>query len=193
MKSFRFFHCTGAAIFCASTMYNVSAHAALSFSDVSCDSHSTGMTSEPGYVDCAGSFRSNTLIEEADVAAKIFSVWGLSGLTAQDITGGNSGSSGLLSFEEQSGPFVLSLKAGPAVSLYQFNGATVPGGISSINFDTLGVGFFSGNNHRNEHFGQGLASAEIYSIAAPAPEPGIYALMLAGLGVVGAVARRRKS
>jgi hypothetical protein len=192
MNKFRL-HCIGAAIFSACAMCSVSAHAALSFADVSCDSHGTGMTSEPGYVDCAGSFRGNTLNQEAEVAAKISSVWGLSGLTAIDITGGNSASSGLLGFEEQSGPFVLSLKAGNAVSLYEFNGAAVTGGISSINFDTLGVGFSSGNSNRNVHYGQGLAQAQIYGIVAPAPEPETYALMLVGLGVLGAVARRRKS
>src|SRR5438309_9897560 len=51
MNTFRL-HCIGAAIFSASAMCSISAHAALSFTNVICDSHGTVMTSEPGYVDC---------------------------------------------------------------------------------------------------------------------------------------------
>ena len=106
------------------------------------------------------------------------------------LTCGNGGSAGSLSFANQTDLFVISLKAGNAFSLYEFDGSTVLGGISSISFDTLGVGFFSGNpNHPQEHFGQGLSHANIY--APPVPEPETYAMLLAGLGLVSLVARRR--
>lgn len=183
----------GAALFCGGALCGFSAHAAQTFTGVACNGHGTAMTSGPGYVDCSGSLSGNGPNKEAEVVSQIFSAWGLTDLTAQNVTGGNSGSSGSLTFANQSGLFVLSLKAGNAISLYEFNGAAVAGGISSITFDTLGVGFFSGPNDRNEHFGQGLSHATLYSVTAPVPEPGTYALMLAGLAVVGIAARRRKT
>jgi hypothetical protein len=156
------------------------AHAALTATGVSCSGQSTTMTSLTGYLDCSGAWSGNNLNQSADVSAQIASDWGLSGLTAVDVTGGNSGSTGTLNFTAQTGTFVLALKAGDAFSLYEFDGSGVSGGISSINFDTLGVGFFSPGNDK-AHFGQDLSHATIY---APVPEPETYALMLAGLGAL---------
>ena len=171
----------------------VPAHAALTLTGVSCSGHSTGMTSLAGYLDCSGAWSGNNLNQSADVAAQILADWGLSGLASQDITGGNGRNTGTLSFAAQSGKFVISLKAGDAFSLYEFDGSTVSGGISSINFDTLGVGFFSGPNNKNEHFFQDLSHADLYTgPTTPVPEPGTYALLLAGLGVVGLLARQRR-
>ena len=162
------------------------AQAALTATGVACDGHGTGLTGQPGYLDCSGAWSGNNLNQSADVNAQILADWGLSGLASHDVTGGNNGSTGTLSFANQTGKFVLSLKAGDAFSLYEFDGGA--GGISSINFDTLGVGFFSGPNNKNEHFGQGLSHADIY---APVPEPETYALLLAGLGLLSFAARRR--
>jgi hypothetical protein len=154
------------------------AQAALTATGVACDGQSTGMTGLMGYLDCSGAWSGNNLNQSGDVAAQIAADWGLSGLTAVDVTGGNASSTGTLSFTAQTGTFVLALKAGDAFSLYEFDGSGVSGGISSINFDTLGVGFFSPGNN-TPHFGQDLSHATIY---APVPEPATYGLMLAGLG-----------
>jgi hypothetical protein len=140
----------------AAAVLAVSAHAALTPTGVACDGHGTGMPSQPGYLDCAGSFSGNSLNQAADVQAQIASDFGISGrLSIADITGGNGDGSGTLTFAAQSGPFVISVKAGDAFSLYEFSG-----GSSSIQFDTLGVGFFSGPQN-NIHFGQGLSHADM--------------------------------
>ena len=120
--------------------------------------------------------------------SRIFTAFLLSGLTSQDITGSSGGiTSGTLTFAAQSSPFVLALKAGDAFSLDEFSA----GGVSSIDFDTLGVGFFSGP--RNSQFGQGLSHATPCGSTPAVPEPQTYALMLAGLGAMGFIARRRKT
>ena len=177
--------------FAACSLAATSAHAALTFSGVACAGHSTSMTSRTGYLNCAGAYNGNNLNQTADVQAAISGMFGLTGLTTvTDITGGNSGSStGTLTFAAQTGPFVLSIKAGDAFSLYEFSGVT------SVTYDTLGVGFFSGNNNQNIHFGQDLSHADLYSrgVTPPVPEPETYALLMAGLGALGFIARRRRS
>jgi len=170
------------------------AHAALTYTNVACDGQGTDMSSLAGYVGCSGSWSGNNNNQVEDVASQISDDWGLSGLVTQDVTAGNSGSDGTLSFANQTGTFVVALKAGNAFSLFAYNGGAVAGGISSIAYDTLGVGFFSGPGDKNKHFGQDLSHASLYSgVVVPAiPEPETYALMLAGLGTLGFIARRRK-
>lgn len=187
-------HHLGAALIGASSIIGVAAHAALTPTGMACDGQSTGMVRQPGYLSCSGSWSGNNRNQSGDVASQVLADWGLTGLTAQDVNGGNSLGTGTLTFANQSGIFVLSLKAGDAFSLYEFNAANVAGGISSIDFDTRGVGFFSaGRSRLVEHDGQGLSHANLYSVQAPVPEPGIYALMFAGLGAVGFIARRRRA
>jgi hypothetical protein len=182
-----------AAVVSASALFGASAHAALTFTGVACSGQGTSMTSQPGYIDCSGAWAGNNLNQYADLSSQILSDWGLNVLGAQDITGGNTGSSGTLNFAAQIGLFAIALKSGDAFSLYEFNGALVSGGISSISFDTLGVGFVSNGKKSQEHFGQGLSHADLYAVSAPVPEPETAALMIVGLGLVGFMARRRKA
>lgn len=84
------------------------------------------------------------------------------------------------------GDFVIGLKAAGNYSYYLFS-TLVP--ISSLTFDsTAGVAV----NGRG--IPQDLSHANLYITTAvpPVPEPETYALMLAGLGALGFVARRRR-
>jgi hypothetical protein len=176
----------------ALTAFASPAFAALTATGVACDGQSTTMTSLTGYMDCSGAWSGNNSNQSADVAAQILADWGLAGLAglvSTDVTGGNSGGTGTLNFAAQTGVFVLALKAGDAFSLYELDGSGVVGGISSISYDTLGVGFFSGPNN-NMHFGQDLSHADIYTT--PVPEPETWALMFGGLGVLAFLGRRQK-
>lgn len=181
----------GALAAAVAVVASPAAHAALVGTGVSCSGQGTGMTSQPGFLDCSGAWSGNNSNQSADVMAQIQADWGLTGLSTVDITGGNSSSSGTLSFANQTGIFVIALKAGDAFSLYEFNGGLSESGISSVNFDTLGVGFFSGGPHPKEHFGQDLSHADLYWSPSPVPEPSTWALTLGGLGLLGFVARRR--
>src|SRR5689334_10466992 len=77
------------------------AQAALTPTSVACDGQGTGMTSLTGYLDCSGAWAGNNLNQATDVANQILADWGLSGLSPLDITGGNAGPTGSLSFAAQ--------------------------------------------------------------------------------------------
>lgn len=180
-----------AAAFAAAALTGLSAQAALTSVSPAC----TASVLNPAYTACGGSFAGNNHNQEADVLAYINTTWGVS-FTDQGasddaangpFTSNPNGATGTLTFDfalDQA--FVLALKAGNQFSLFYFDGSGPA--ISSIDYSTLGV------NVNNQGIAQGLSHATVYSTAlVPGiPEPETYALMLAGLGMVGFMARRRR-
>ncbi len=156
---------------------------------------------QPGYVSCLGSFvdnMDNQLTGTNGVFAAINSGFQLNTSTyfSSDHfnAGGNpfaqnegSRDDGVINFDNaQTGTFVLGLKQGNGFSLYLFNAANVAGGISSMAYDTNGV---------KTNSGIGLSHAGFFGTptTAPIPEPETYAMLLAGLGLLGFAARRKKA
>ena len=181
-----------AALFCLGLMGAgaASADAGLSPTGMACDGHGTELTSQTGFIACSGSWSGNNLNQAAAVEAWALADWGLNLTSMTALTGGTGANSGVLTFAPQTGKFVISLKVGDAFSLYEFDGSSVAGGIHSIDFDTLGVGFKAGKTF---HFDQGLSHADLYSggSTTSVPEPASALLTLAGLAALGLVSRRR--
>jgi hypothetical protein len=150
-------------------------------------------------VACSGAWDDNNLNQKIGVLAELAAsfndevgingAWTYIGTTNATETSGPFGSvpgetSGTLTFDTaQKGWFALALKADGKFSLYLFDGGQA--GIINIPFITNGVAL---NNSGDP---QALSHASLY--LAPVPEPQTYALMLAGLGLVGFAASRRKA
>ncbi|HEX2539905.1 MAG TPA: PEP-CTERM sorting domain-containing protein [Caldimonas sp.] len=139
---------------------------------------------------CLGAFSGN--INGSQSELDDLSVWGSFSYVGKsdDASNGpftsnpNVAVNGTLTFDTAlTGMFVIGLKASNEHSYYLFN-ALAP--VSSLTFDsTAGVAV-------NGRVPQDLSHANLYAITAPIPEPETYALLLAGLGLVGFMSKRRK-
>lgn len=151
---------------------------------------STGTPLSTGYIDCTGAFSGNlggtlTAAQISQINAAFtddgFTYNSSMSYRKSDVAGNglftDDGSDLSLNFSSpQTGLFVIGLKQSTYYSFYLVDGGTT--GISTINVSSSGV--FTGGN--------GLSHA-IY--VGPVPEADTYAMLLAGLGLVGFVARRR--
>lgn len=86
---------------------------------------------------------------------------------------------------------VLALKAGAGAGAFLFDNQALSAG-QTLN-GTWAIEWFTGNNQANPDFSNlTLFGRDMDGIAPAVPEPGEYAMLLAGLGVIGFIARRRK-
>ena len=189
--------CAYAATALAAIALAAPASAALSATGLACDASCVYAAFSPTPLACSGAWTGNDANQQADLLAQVAtdfeSVVGAGAtytwLGKSDDAGSGPFASnptttgGTLTFDTaQTGFFAVSLKAGNAFSVYLFDGGAA--GLTSIDFTTLGVQVNGQGNAAD------LSHAALISVT-PVPEPTALALMLAGLGGIGAVVRRR--
>lgn len=180
----------------AATLVSAPAYA-LTDAGLSCYSFDTAISM--GAAACTGAYVGDEIALQPQVLAQIkqdFSGivgnidWVFAGKTD---AGSSSGpfssvpvsSSGTLTLDTPAtGYFAVGLQAGNQFSVYLFNGGV--NGISSLQFTTTGTAF-------ENDVPQALSHASLYfpGRIPPVPEAETYLLMLAGLGLIGYVARRK--
>lgn len=160
-----------------------------------------------GALACSGSWDGNDVNQQAGVLATLASAfasftgstgtWSYLGTTKAGESSGPFSSvpgamTGTLTLDAPiQGHFAIALKSSTNFSLYLYEGGL--NGLGNVPFTTVGTSI---NRNMLE---QQLSHASLYTytlphsmITTPVPEPGTYALMLAGLGLVGYAVRRRR-
>lgn len=154
----------------------------------------------PDALDCSGAWAGNDSNQQADVLAQLaidFAPLLNPATTTYTVIGksddANSGpftsnppvTAGTLTFDSlQTGYFAITLKGGDSFSTYLFDGGVA--GLQSIDFSMAGAALGPRGQVQN------LSHATFIDITTAVPEPETYALMLAGLGAVGFMAKRRR-
>lgn len=149
-----------------------------SFSDVRAD----GVNAN----DCRGAFPGNEVGEGADpgrgaTTDYINATWGPGYSWYGELPGSNNALDGQITLPMVlTTAFVVSVKGGDEFALYQFANSN---GTTTLDFSTAALKNPGGQQPGWSHSGLWIT---------PVPEPETYALLLAGLGVVGLMARRRR-
>jgi hypothetical protein len=202
MKSLLKLGCVAAAL-AASSLTPVQAQ--LVSTGLDCNAGNVMQTGfDPDALACSGAWAGNDAPQFADLEAQLALDFAAFVGTGADFTflgksddanngpftaNPNNQTSGTLTFDTAlTGLFAVSIKAGDAFSVYLFDGGA--GGLTSIDFSTAGVSL-GGNGQPNALSHASLIGIEP-GLVPGIPEPETYALMLAGLGVVGFMARRRR-
>ena len=171
---------------------------ALTTGSINCAA-STTTIGQPGYVSCLGSFvgnMDNQLTGSSGIFSAINTGFQLNTnqyFSSESFNGSgnpfsqNEGNNddGILNFDRaQTGKFVIGIKQANGFALYLLDASHVIGGLNQIAIDSNGV-------QRNG--GRVISHAGFFgSPTSPVPEPETYAMLLGGLGLLAAVARRKK-